>query len=376
MLNRLNRALSYVFPERRLYIRTGSVMRYRQVSPLTQAFGVLCISAFGLVGTASTVAVIVQMAQPPLQGDAVSAVQAAYEQRIEMLVAEREAEYAARADAEARAEQAREALFARHEMMLDLATDLESAIAAADRARMLEESARAELAKLESVIADQETLIAELGADLAERDALEYQLAMSLDTLSSGLEENAALVAALSAENERLATNAAQAAAEVTLLRQQQTRVYERMEVAVDAGLEALEGVFRRSGTDVEALINTVRADFVGQGGPEIPLPGDDQSMLLDFDRTEFAAPVADTERTETLFARMERLDRLRIVAERLPFARPVTAPHRQTSGFGPRRDPFTRRSRMHSGTDFAAPRGTPILAGGSGEVVHAGPLG
>jgi murein DD-endopeptidase MepM/ murein hydrolase activator NlpD len=46
----------------------------------------------------------------------------------------------------------------------------------------------------------------------------------------------------------------------------------------------------------------------------------------------------------------------------------------RLSSGFGMRRHPILGYSRMHRGTDFAAPTGTPILAAGEGTVVRAGP--
>ncbi len=48
----------------------------------------------------------------------------------------------------------------------------------------------------------------------------------------------------------------------------------------------------------------------------------------------------------------------------------------RLSSGFGMRRHPILGYSRMHRGTDFAAPIGTPILAAGDGTVVRAGPFG
>ena len=52
---------------------------------------------------------------------------------------------------------------------------------------------------------------------------------------------------------------------------------------------------------------------------------------------------------------------------EARPFLMPVSG--RMTSGFGPRRDPITRRGNIHNGIDIAAPRGTPIYAVADGIV-------
>ena len=41
----------------------------------------------------------------------------------------------------------------------------------------------------------------------------------------------------------------------------------------------------------------------------------------------------------------------------------------RMASGFGYRRDPFTKKRRFHQGMDFTAPRGTPVYASGDGIV-------
>lgn len=48
----------------------------------------------------------------------------------------------------------------------------------------------------------------------------------------------------------------------------------------------------------------------------------------------------------------------------------------RLSSHFGKRRHPVLGYTKMHKGTDFAAPRGTPIYAGGSGRVDFAGKNG
>ena len=53
----------------------------------------------------------------------------------------------------------------------------------------------------------------------------------------------------------------------------------------------------------------------------------------------------------------------------------PMDASH-ISSPFGRRRHPILGYSRMHEGVDFAAPKGTPILAAGRGTVVRAGIYG
>ena len=41
-------------------------------------------------------------------------------------------------------------------------------------------------------------------------------------------------------------------------------------------------------------------------------------------------------------------------------------------SGFGWRRDPFTKARKFHKGMDFTAKRGTPVYASGDGKIIRA----
>lgn len=72
----------------------------------------------------------------------------------------------------------------------------------------------------------------------------------------------------------------------------------------------------------------------------------------------------------------LARLDRL-AASYSLAFmsfpARPPVAEVAPGSSFGNRIDPFNGRLAFHSGVDYAAPKGTPILASAGGEVVFSG---
>ncbi len=58
-----------------------------------------------------------------------------------------------------------------------------------------------------------------------------------------------------------------------------------------------------------------------------------------------------------------------------LPLGTPVKTPV-VSSHFGTRVDPFNGRVAMHSGIDFKAPTGTPVMASGAGKVIKAGRSG
>jgi murein DD-endopeptidase MepM/ murein hydrolase activator NlpD len=81
----------------------------------------------------------------------------------------------------------------------------------------------------------------------------------------------------------------------------------------------------------------------------------------------------SQSEREADVFTLIEsRLFEKRLEALMVPSSPPVAGPI--GSGFGFRTDPFTHRPALHTGLDFPANPGTPILAAAGGVVLSAGP--
>ena len=128
--------------------------------------------------------------------------------------------------------------------------------------------------------------------------------------------------------------------------------------------VEALEQLFDGTGVDVEELVARAADSEVGQGGP---LQAEDIDPLPPaLDPVALPDPMGDD---------MQRLAALQRVARSLPLVAPIEE-FELTSGFGRRKDPFTRQLAFHPGLDFGAARGSKVMAAAPGRVIHAGPMG
>lgn len=88
----------------------------------------------------------------------------------------------------------------------------------------------------------------------------------------------------------------------------------------------------------------------------------------------EEASPVDTLTFNSSVLALEENLtflNKLKKRVKRFPLAKPLTN-GKVTSRFGRRVDPFLSRYANHSGMDFKAPTGTPVLATGPGKVIKA----
>ena len=101
-----------------------------------------------------------------------------------------------------------------------------------------------------------------------------------------------------------------------------------------------------------------------GQGGPFVPAKTPSLQQLNDLVSSLDSSADLNTD----LFTLVEsRLFERRLSSLMVPNSRPLNGP--VGSGFGFRSDPFTSRAALHTGLDFPADTGTPIMAAAGGVV-------
>ncbi len=210
---------------------------------------------------------------------------------------------------------------------------------------------------------------------------LELAVAETRDLIGAALSDNAALDARLAESQQRLAEISRQRNAvrqvevglrwQVARLEDEVEQLRSRRETAqvwlkdwVLGSTEALEQLFVETGVDVEGLLQRAGSAELGQGGPL-------QLAALDpADGGQAAALPSDPIRTD-----IQRLAALQRLARSLPLASPLDH-FSLSSGFGKRRDPFTKSWAFHGGLDFSAAPGSHVLATSPGRVTYAGPAG
>ncbi|MEO0831592.1 MAG: DUF5930 domain-containing protein, partial [Pseudomonadota bacterium] len=201
--------------------------------------------------------------------------------------------------------------------------------------------------------------VAALSADSEDETSgtITDEAAGTVNLLASALADTAAERDQIAADAEFAIEHAQDMELELRLLQERNDQIFRQLEEAMLVSVEPLDEMFRAAGMNPDNLINQVRRGYSGTGGPLTPLQFS----------TRGGEPDPDALRANSILTAMDRINLYRIAAEKAPFSIPVKSNFRYTSGFGP------RWGRMHNGTDFAGPIGTPIYATADGVVTQAG---
>lgn len=339
-------------PERRLLEqrlfpksdRAARVVRLRPATRLVALGGIALVFGWAIIATA-ILAIDAVGAGPR---DQMAGAQAAFEERLHALAAERDARAAEAAAAQQRFAAA-----------LDQVSDMQSQLIAAEQQRRELEAGlgvvQANLAQAlaeRAKAAERETAAAPEAADRTE------ELTLALDILSGELDG----AAAARTKAERLAVDAQRQAEELAVERDaivaRHDKLFAQIEDAVELSVKPFDKMFASAGLDTDRLLSTVRAGYSGQGGPLTPMGRSTRGN---------AAITEDEARANDILISLDKLNTYRIAASKMPLSMPVQSAFRYTSNFG------ARWGRKHEGIDMAAPVGTPVYATGDGTVIFAG---
>lgn len=353
---KLDSFLERRFPERRVFLRSDTDTRFIRLRPVSQvaAFtGATAIVAWAIVATA--ILLMDSIGSGNFREQA-KRDQRTYEQRIQELSDERDK----RAD---EAHAAQERFNAALQQISVMQSEL---LASETRRRELETGIDVVQSTLRTAMNERETARREvraLSTKLEENGGVNGTNGngapddQTLDFLAAALQDTANERDLVSQDAQSALQKADRMAEEIALMKDQNEQIFAQLEEALEISVEPLDKMFRAAGLNTENLIDTVRKGYTGMGGPLMPLSFS----------TRGEEPSYEALRANELLDQMDQLNLYRIAAQKAPFAIPVKNRFRYTSGFG------MRWGRMHNGTDFAAPHGTPIYSTADGVVTHAG---
>jgi murein DD-endopeptidase MepM/ murein hydrolase activator NlpD len=349
---RLHHWLEGYFPEKRLFLRSDTETRFIRLKSETQLVawaGGIVVVGWTIIATA--ILLMDSIGSGNFRAQA-QRDQMIYEDRLNALSSERD-------------NRAQEAVAAqrRFTSALDQISIMQTELLSTeDQRRELETGLEVVQTTLRTTMKAREAAraqVAALSADGSASDlgALSAQATGTVDLLADALAETAAERDLIAADAAFALDHAAEMELQLRLLEEKNDEIFRQLEEAMLVSVEPLDKMFRQAGLNPDRLLSAVRRGYSGTGGPLTPLQFS----------TKGGAPDPDAARANGILNRMDRINLYRIAAERAPFDIPVKSNYRFTSGFG------QRWGRLHAGTDFAGPIGTPIYATADGVVTFAG---
>ncbi|WP_210092494.1 M23 family metallopeptidase [Ruegeria sp. HKCCSP346] len=357
---KIHSAFERYFPERRVFLKSDKDTRFIRLSSETQVVAVAGVAVMvGWTAVATAILLMDSIGSGNFREQA-KRDQATYQERLNVLSAERDA-------------RAQEALAAqdRFNAALEQISAMQSELLASEnRRRELETGIEVIQTTLRTTMKQREDARKELAALKQENSKADMYVTASSAPVQMAFMTDA--LARTAEERDQIAADAREALdqrddleLEIRLMQERSDEIFRQLEEAMVISVEPLDKMFRQAGMPTDRIIEEVRRGYSGMGGPLTPL-----SLST---RGEVDEVSAEEARANTLLKQMDQLNLYRLAAEKAPFANPVHSAVRFTSGYGSRRDPKTGGRRMHNGVDFAGPQGTDIFATADGVVTHAG---
>nr|WP_174825803.1 MULTISPECIES: M23 family metallopeptidase [unclassified Ruegeria] len=358
MAIKLHSLLERHFPERRVFLKSDNDTRFIRLSSETQIAAVAGVAVIvGWTAVATAILLMDSIGSGNFREQA-KRDQATYQERLNVLSAERDV-------------RAQEALMAqdRFNAALEQISAMQSELLASEnRRRELETGIEVIQTTLRATMKQREEARTELAKMNQEAGSGEVQMAYATNPAQMNFMTEALVRTAM--ERDQIAADAKDALdqrdeleLEIQLMQERSDEIFRQLEEAMVVSVEPLDKMFRKAGMPTDRIIEEVRRGYSGMGGPLTPISFSTRGEEL----------TPDEIRANTLLQQMDQLNLYRIAAEKAPFASPVNAVVRFTSGYGTRRDPKTGGRRMHNGADFAGAHGTDIFATADGVVTHAG---
>lgn len=343
-------------PEQRLFLRSRSGTRYLRLRPGAQLAaltgGVLVL---GWMVAASAILAVDGLGAGSAPAHAHRA-QAAFEQRLTDLAAERDARAAEGLAAQDRfaaaldqVSQMQSRLLASEQRRQELEAGLTVAQAALNDAITARDGARDEATQLAARLAD---------AGNTPDAARSQEYSVALDLLSDELEATAASLGMAEAQASEARDEARRLAVERDSIVARNDAILAQLEDAMTLSTEPLDKVFRSVGVNPDALLTTVRRGYSGTGGPLVPASVSSHG--------DSAISEAEARATKVLIS-LDEVNTYRIAMAKVPLAMPLRSAFRYSSGFG------SRWGRKHEGIDMALPTGSTVYSTADGVVIYAG---
>ena len=353
-MTRVHGKIEKHFPEKRLFLRSDTETRFIRLKPETQLF-VWALGILVVMWTITSTAIVLM--------DSIGAGnfraqarrdQIEYEDRLNTLSTQRDR----------RAEEAAAAQERFNSALAQISLMQSELLSSEDRRRELETGLEVVQSTLRRTMQERKALAAQLDqitATLESTDGasipMSTELAGTVDMLNNALATTAAERDLIEANAQEALERAKELELEIRLLEERNDAIFRQLEEAMLVSVEPLDKMFEAAGLNTENLLNQVRSGYSGTGGPLMPIQFSTRGI----------EPDADTLRVNGIITALDRINLYRLAAQKTPFAMPVRNNFRFTSGYG------MRWGRMHSGTDFAAPIGTPIYTTADGVVTFAG---